>query len=96
MHIGIEFVSSMKIINSIAMYTGGTNYAKMILKALKETILYKDINITLIVPTGFKPTVEDEDLFLKNIYKLEYVSNLKEYDYSKLDVIFFPQVNGST
>lgn len=96
MHIGIEFVSSMKIIDNIALYTGGTNYAKMILRALKENILYKDINITLIVPTRFKPTVEDKQLFLKDIYKLEYVSNLKEYDYSKLDVIFFPQVNGST
>lgn len=96
MNLGVEFLSSIKINDEIATYTGGTNYAKGVLRALIDRTKNQNVKIVLLMPVGFQPTAEEETLFTANNCTIEYLSDLREYDYSKLDTVFLPQVNGST
>ncbi len=96
MRIGIDIVSTMKIVNKMAVYTGGTNYVKSILKAIKEKNDCPDVKILIIVPTGFVPKEEDKELFSDERFEFIYTDSLLSYDYQKVDIMFLPQVNGLT
>lgn len=96
MKIGIEFLSTMKMLDGIATYTGGSNYAKGILKSLKQDTKHRDLKIVLFIPKGFEPNLEDADLFQDGECEIRYLKKLKECDCSDVDVMFFPQVNGVT
>lgn len=96
MKVGIDFFSSMKIIDGVAMYTGGTNYAKSILKSLKNCLRKDEFNIILFMPVDFQPMDEDKDLFIDKGCEIRYIHSLKECDCSDLKIVFFPQVNGTT
>ena len=96
MRIGIELVSSMKIVNGIASYTGGTNYAKGVIKSLKSSSSQRAFTIILFISAGFQPTAEDIGLFFDDICEIRYTETLQNCDYTGIDIMFFPQVNGIT
>lgn len=94
MKIGIEFISSIKIVDGIAAYTGGTNYAKTVLNSLKKNLYKTNSTIVLFVPVGFQANCEDNALFYSDGLNMRYSSSIDNCDFSDVDVMFFPQVNG--
>lgn len=96
MKIGIELISTMKIVNGIALYTGGTNYAKGVVNLLKNSTRQRGFTIVLFVPDGFQPTAEDAELFCNDKCEIRYAETLLNCDCTGIDIMFFPQVNGIT
>lgn len=96
MKIGIEFLSSMKIVRGTAMYTGGTNYAKGIVKTLCDSDESNKFSIVLFVHNKFKITEKDCSLGINEKCEIRYIEDLEDGNYSDLKIMFFPQVNGLT
>jgi len=92
MKIAIDFFSTCKIVDGIAKYTGGGNYAKQRLLELKK-IDIKLHEITLLVPCNY--VVPEEDYYIFEGFDLLYINDLKKIDYSDIDILYLPQVNGS-
>jgi hypothetical protein len=63
MLIGIDYLSSVKIVKGIAVYTGGTNYVKGILKAIKQKSHDFSVKAFVLVPKEFEPK-DSKDLEL--------------------------------
>lgn len=94
MKIGIDFISSVEIANGIASYTGGTNYAKAVLKNLIVSEKNKRAEWILYLPMGFSATCEDACIFDNKIYKKRYAVSIEKCNLSDIDILFLPQVNG--
>ena len=94
MKIGIDFISSVKIVNGIANYTGGTNYVKTFLKKLLLSSKKDQAEWILYLPIGFVPTKEDECIFNSSDYEKRYAVSIEKCDFSDIDKLFLPQVNG--
>lgn len=94
MKIGIDFISSVKIVNGIANYTGGTNYVKALLKNITLYKKNKNTKWVLYVPNGFVAAFEDCDVFDNDIYEKRYSETIEDCDFSDISTLFFPQVNG--
>lgn len=94
MKLAIDVLSTIKIVNGTATYTGGTNYVKGILQALTMLDGISTHTFILIVPERFIPNDEDKGLFFNAAFKLRYTTGLLSMDYDDLEVLFFPQVNG--
>lgn len=90
MTVYIDFISTLKILGSIAIFTGGTNYAKYITSALNSHCKGK-IPIKLLLPEN--ASISDSI----DVGPLEQVKvkNLLEVNYEEGDILFLPQVNGS-
>lgn len=91
MTIYVDFISTLKILGSIAAYTGGTNYAKYIVDALskhkKETYQLK-----LLLPKNCE--ISEESNFFSS-FDVIRVTDLLDVNYSIDDILYLPQVNGS-
>lgn len=94
MKIAIDFVSTCKIVDGIAKYTGGTNYAKQRINFLKEKCISSGHTIILLVPNGFKASYKEKQLF--DNLELVYVKDLTQTEYSRFNILYLPQVNGTT
>lgn len=95
MRIAIDFISTCKIVDGIAKYTGGTNYAKQRILFLKEQCFMSGHNILLLVQNEFKVSEKEEKELFENI-EFVYANDLTQVDYSKFDILYMPQVNGTT
>lgn len=95
MKIGIEFLSTIKIINGMASYTGGANYAKGVLYSILEDDKYMSAKVILILPMGFKVGYEDSVLFNSTRFERIYTNYITKDVLKEIDVLFMPQVNGS-
>lgn len=87
----IDFVSSLKITGSLATFTGGTNYAKYIIKALVRSEKCK-MAVKILLPNNCK-IPDDEGLF-SSLDSIKIKSFL-EVPYKSGDILYLPQVNGS-
>lgn len=94
MKIGIDFISSTNIVNGIASYTGGTNYAKAILKNIIVSPKRENAEWILYLPTGYKASDEDADIFENDIYEKRYATTIEKCYFKDIDKLFLPQVNG--
>ncbi len=93
MRLGIEFLSSLKVVNGVAVYTGGTNYAKGILSAIIDDETHKDAFVCIYLPSNFSISEEDKGIFDSSRFEIEYVDSI--LDIENVDVLFMPQVNGT-
>ena len=91
--IGVDFCSTMKIVNGVACYTGGANYALQILKCISEYVGKEEYNIIIYALQGFKFPA-DVDLKLEHL-SVVFVLDLLKADLSNVDILFLPQVNGT-
>ena len=94
MNIGIDIISSMEIIDGIAKYTGGMNYVKALLKAITLSS-HDNVEWILLMPKGFISDNEDSEIFEHRIFKKRFADSLITSDFSNLNTLFLPQVNGS-
>lgn len=94
MKIAIEFLSTIKISDSIAVYTGGANYAKQALAELATSDRLGKSQIIVLLPEGFQPGVEDEALFYMPSIERRYIKSLQDCSLEDVDILFLPQVNG--
>ena len=94
MKIAIEFLSTIKISDSIAVYTGGANYAKQVLAELATSDRLGKSQIVVLLPEGFQPGVEDEALFYMPSIERRYIKSLQDCSLEDVDILFLPQVNG--
>lgn len=90
MTIYIDFISTSKILNTIAIYTGGTNYAKYIVDAIYKHKKDED-KLKLILPKCYELS---DDINFCSSYEVVKVKNLLEIKYCTGDILYFPQVNG--
>ena len=86
MKIAIDFISTCKIVDGIAKYTGGTNYSKQRILFLKEHCLMSGHNILLLVQNEFKVSEKEEKKLFENI-EFVYANDLTQVDYSKFDIV---------
>lgn len=94
MKIGIDLISSMKIVDGIAIYTGGTNYVKAILKYLIDSNKVNIAEWVLYVPDGFVIPDEDRSIFDNVNFEKRYATTIESCNVEDVDVFFLPQVNG--
>lgn len=94
MKIGIDLISSMKIVDGIARYTGGTNYVKAILKYLIDSNKVNIAEWVLYVPDGFVIPDEDRRIFDNVNFEKRYATTIESCNVEDVDVFFLPQVNG--
>jgi hypothetical protein len=94
MKIGIDLISSMKIVDGIARYTGGTNYVKAILKYLIDSNKVNIAEWVLYVPDGFVIPDEDRSIFDNVNFEKRYATTIESCNVEDVDVFFLPQVNG--
>ena len=94
MKIGIDLISSMKIVDGIARYTGGTNYVKAILKYLIDSNKVNIAEWVLYVPYGFVIPDEDRSIFDNVNFEKRYATTIESCNVEDVDVFFLPQVNG--
>lgn len=94
--IGIEFLSTIRISDSTAVYTGGANYAKQMFVELATSKRLKNTKMVVYLPEGFQATGEDNALFSMPKIECRYAKSLLECDLNDLDIFFLPQVNGQT
>ncbi|SFL52539.1 Glycosyl transferases group 1 [Lachnospiraceae bacterium KH1T2] len=92
----IEFLSTILIENSVAIYSGGVNYAKRTFSFLNEESK-KSCNqkIGAIFPRGFDFSKNSELLKDENV-KVFLVDKISDVIFDEDDILFFPVVNGST
>lgn len=94
MKIGIDLISSMKIVDDVARYTGGTNYAKAILKCLINSNKLEKAKWILYIPEGFIIPDEDRNIFDNRNFERRYAKAIDDCNVAGVDVLFLPQVNG--
>ncbi len=95
MKIALELFSSLKIVDNIAVYTGGMLYVKQRIRKIKTFCSKSSMfNFVLLVPNSFEPIDEDKMLYA-DIDKI-YSKSLYDVDLSNIDVLFMPQVDGSS
>lgn len=94
MKIGIDFISSVKIVDGIASYTGGTNYVKAVLKNLLLSNKKNKADWILYLPEGFITPEEDKSIFDNEIFQKRFAKSIEDCDYNDINVLFLPQVNG--
>lgn len=94
MNLCIDFLSSINIVDGIAKYTGGTNYVINLLRLLKQKQL-NDVTYYIIVPFGFNhEQIKCDYLFSGDWCNFIYANSIIDCDFTNIDVVFFPQVNG--
>ncbi len=94
MKIGIDLISSMKIVDGVAQYTGGTNYAKAILKYLINSNKLKKAKWILYIPEGLVVPDEDRNIFENKNFERRYAKTIDDCNVAGVDVLFLPLVNG--
>ena len=86
----IDYFSTVNIVNGIAKFTGGTNYANNVISEMLKKNLEE---LKLIVPFDIK---EDElPLLLQGKITLIKTKSIKDVDYSEARLLYLPQVNGT-
>lgn len=94
MKIGIDLISSMKIVDGVARYTGGTNYTKAILKGLINSNKLDKAEWILYTPEGLAIPDEDKNILDNRNFERRYAKAIDACDVADVDVLFLPQVNG--
>lgn len=89
----IDYLSTLKICNDTAVFTGGGNYVKNVLRLLRR-INWSCKDIILLLPKGTDDFVEKaKDLF--GPFMTVYLDDLVSYNYEENSILFLPQVNGT-
>lgn len=86
----IDYFSTINIINGIAKYTGGSNYANNIITELFN----KNVeDLKLIVPTGIQAT--NLPIIAKMKVQIVETTSIQDVNYQNVRVLYLPQVNGT-
>lgn len=99
MVIGIDYFSTLKIVNGTATYTGGTNYVHGIIESLKLVYEKKSLSIILFAPKEFDESMlrEDNDAVCGEEWlEIQKAKRLDSFSFKNVDILFLPLVNGQT